>query len=286
MTGPTPEQIFGKYMAWKLDETTWCISFMEGTEYIYLLEGDDKALLIDTGYGIGHLRKFAQNLTDKEILVVNTHFHPDHSAGNGEWESVMVSGGWETDAPSVENGNYPYDLSAFPYPDYEKVIMHDGDRIELGGRTILVLEALPAHCNSSLFFVDESHHMVFSGDEFEAAQTMMYDNSKNPDAPYHVDLRIRNMKDNALKLRAICKDNWYLLPNHNGTPISPHYLDDYIGLADAIWDGTAVIEDKLNHPYVEMDPIAKELCRVRFGHCSIFIKKAEVMKVFGSEEIH
>ncbi len=38
-------------MAWKLEEVTWCISFMEGTEYIYLLEGEESALLTDTGYG-------------------------------------------------------------------------------------------------------------------------------------------------------------------------------------------------------------------------------------------
>ena len=34
------EMIFGNYMSWKLDEKTWIISFMDGTEYIYLLEGD------------------------------------------------------------------------------------------------------------------------------------------------------------------------------------------------------------------------------------------------------
>ena len=48
---PPLEMIFGNYMAWKLDEKTWVISFMEGTEYLYLLEGEEKALLLDTGYG-------------------------------------------------------------------------------------------------------------------------------------------------------------------------------------------------------------------------------------------
>ena len=53
--GPPLELIFGNYISWKLDEKTWIISFMEGTEYIYLLEGERKALLLDTGYGFGHL---------------------------------------------------------------------------------------------------------------------------------------------------------------------------------------------------------------------------------------
>ena len=285
MQAPPIEFIFGNYMAWKYDDSTCIISFMEGTEYIYLLEGDDYALLTDTGYGVNHLRQFAENLTDKPILVTNTHYHPDHSAGNGEWESVMLSAGWELDAPSVERpGAGPYDLSAFPHPDYEKKIVRDGDEIDLGGRIIKVLEALPAHCNSSLFFIDESHRLILAGDEFESSQTLMYDNSYNPDAPYNVDKRIANLRSNAVRLKEIAGKGWKVLPNHNGTPITPEYLDEYIALCDAIYAGTAAIEDKLNHRFIEMDPMAPELCRVRHGHCSIFIKKAEILKVYGRDK--
>ena len=280
--GPPLEQIFGNYISWKLDERTWVISFMEGTEYIYLLEGEDKALLLDTGYGFGHLRAYVEKLTDKPVLVANTHFHPDHAAGNAEWEEVLVSPGWTVDAPSMEGDRYPRDPTAQRYPDYKKTVVHDGDVIELGGRSVKVLEALPAHCNSSLFFVDEGHRMFFAGDEFESSQTLMYDNSCNPNAPYHVEKRIENLRLNALRARKIVGEGWYVLPNHNGTPISCSYLDDYIALANAIFAGTAQIEDKLNHRFIEMDPKAPELCRVRYGACSIFIKKKEVLKVYGT----
>ena len=285
MQGPPPELIFGNYMAWKLDGETWCISFMEGTEYIYLLEGEEKALLLDTGYGIGHLRALVESLSDKPVIVANTHFHPDHSAGNGEWEEVSLSAGWETDAPSVLNpGAGPVDLNSLPHPDYKKIILHDGDVIELGGRSVTVLEALPAHCNSSLFFVDEGHRMLFTGDEFESHQTLMYDNSCNPEAPYHVEKRIENLRLNALRLKEIVSDGWYLLPNHNGTPIALSYLDGYLRLTEAICDGTALIEDRLNHRFIEMDPKAPELCRVRCGNVSIFIKKKEVLKLYGERK--
>jgi glyoxylase-like metal-dependent hydrolase (beta-lactamase superfamily II) len=276
------EKIYGRDTAWRLDEVTWCISFMEGSEYLYLLEGEEKALLLDTGYGIGKLRAFVEKLTEKPVIVANTHFHPDHSAGNGEWESVLVSQGWAVDAPSVNNpGAGPCDLSTLPHPDYEKVIVRDGDVVDLGGRKITVWEAAPAHCNSSLFFVDEGHKMLFAGDEFESQQTLLYDNSCNPDAPYHVEKRLENLRSNGLRLRSVCGEGWYLLPNHNGTPISIAYLDEYVALVDAIYSGTAVIEDKLNHRYIEMDPKAPELCRVRRGSVSIFIKKQEVLKVYG-----
>ena len=107
---PKLEEVFGSYMPYKITDDTWVISFMNGSEYMYLLEGNEKALLLDTGYGVGNLRECVERLTDKPILVANTHYHPDHSAGNGEFEEVMVSETWELDAPSVETpGAIPFD---------------------------------------------------------------------------------------------------------------------------------------------------------------------------------
>ncbi|EKE05995.1 MAG: beta-lactamase-like protein [uncultured bacterium] len=48
----------------------------------YLFIGDKKALLFDTGLGIGNLRKEISNLTDFPIIVVNSHSHYDHVGGN------------------------------------------------------------------------------------------------------------------------------------------------------------------------------------------------------------
>lgn len=283
MEQPSLEVIFGSYISWKVNDASWIISFMNGTQYMYLLEGSEKALLIDTGWGVGNLRDYVERLTRKQIVVANTHFHPDHAAGNAEFEAVYMSAGEQADAPSVyTKGNVPFDLKRLLHQDYKKIYIGEGDEIDLGGRVIKVMEAKPAHCNSSLFFLDTKYGMLFTGDEFESAQTIMYDNSMNPDAPYDAAERIQNMKENAMRLKALGLDHLQLFPNHNGTPISNHYLDDYIGLADAIFAGTAVIEDKLNHPFIERDPKAPEICRVRYNDVSIFIMKAEVMKLYGT----
>ncbi len=277
------EQIFGSYTAWQAKEGTWFINFMNGTENMYLLEGSEKALLIDTGYGAGNLRAFVEKLTDKPIIVVNTHYHPDHAAGNGEFEEVYMSSGYVLDAPSVEApGAVPFDLSSLPFPHYQKKFLKDGDEIDLGDRMIEVFETKPAHCNSSLFFLDRKERMFFCGDEIEASQVMMFDNSNNPDAPYHVENRLSNMNDNLHLMKSLQSAYDWLLPNHNGFPIAKSYIDDYIGLIDAIYTGEATIEDQLHHPFVEMDPKAPELCRVRWKKASIFIKKDEVLKVYGT----
>lgn len=274
--------LFGTYSAWKIDGTTWVISFMDGTEYMYLLEGDEKALLIDTGYGTGNLRLFVETLTNKHIIVANTHFHPDHAAGNAEFESACMSKGAVLDAPSVLlPGSVPFDLTALPFKDYERSYVGDGDTIELGNRIVEVIDTKPAHCNSSLFFLDRGHRMFFCGDELESAQVLMFDNSKNKEATYDVKERLLNMRSNSTGIKELADEYDYLLPNHNGTPIAKSYAEDYIGLVDAIFAGTAVIENRLNHPFIEMDPIAPALCRVRYRLASIFIVKEQLMTVYG-----
>ena len=37
---PNPVQIFGSYMSWKLNDDTYVISFMGGSQFMYLQEGD------------------------------------------------------------------------------------------------------------------------------------------------------------------------------------------------------------------------------------------------------
>ena len=163
-TMPSLTEIFGSYRPYKITEDTYVISFMNGSQYMYLLEGKEKALLIDTGWGAGNLRGFVEGLTSKEILVANTHYHPDHAGSNGEFEEVMMSWGWAMDKASVDTpGIGPFDHSTLPYPDYKHSVIGTGSVIDLGGRKIEVFNAKDAHCFSSLFFFDRENGMFFCG---------------------------------------------------------------------------------------------------------------------------
>ncbi len=263
-------QNFGYYSGWMLTKNTWLINFMGGSQNIYLLEGEDTAMLIDTGYGQGDLRSYVEKLTDKPVIVVNTHFHLDHYGGNAEWEKVYIADNWEKDTSDGWREND----ERFPYPDYEKVIIGDGYTFDLGGRVIRTLRAKVAHCNSSLFFYDETYNMIFSGDEFESGQTLM-NLSKEKD----LAVRLQNMKENAERLYALCDEHTLLLPNHNGAPIAKEYLLDYVGLVDSIFAGKPQIDEGLNHKYIENAPDSAKVCRVRFGGASIFAYREEVEEI-------
>ena len=279
---PNPVQIFGSYMSWKLSADTHIISFMGGSQFMYLLEGEEKALLIDTGWGAGNLREFVEKLTSKPVLVTNTHGHLDHSGGNGEWESVMLLPGGEADLFMCHR--LPFDVSKLPYPNYEHKIVHDGDKIELGGRTIELMD-ISAHSNGSLAYLDRKNGYLFVGDELESAQVLMYETEPVPGFSFDLDQRLRAHHTNMMRLKSL-QGVWNtLLPAHNGTPIAHSYLDDFIALVEHIYGGDAVIEEKLNHVYAEAGDPEHKLCRVRWGGASFFVNKADMMKLYGTNSL-
>lgn len=56
-----------------------------------LVIGNNKALLFDTGYGICSLKEEVKKLTNKELIVINSHGHMDHACGNYEFDEVYIS---------------------------------------------------------------------------------------------------------------------------------------------------------------------------------------------------
>ena len=65
-----------EYRVIQIDEQTYRLEEHAKT-HSYLLVGSDKALLIDTGCGSGHLHNTVKDITKKEIIVVNSHGHQD-----------------------------------------------------------------------------------------------------------------------------------------------------------------------------------------------------------------
>ena len=60
-------------------------------ELMYLVEGRERAALLNTGSGLGFLRAYVEKLTDLPIIVLLTHGHVDHAMGSGEFETVYMN---------------------------------------------------------------------------------------------------------------------------------------------------------------------------------------------------
>ena len=68
----------------QVDESTYIISENRHWEetHCYLLIGNDRALLIDTGLGISNIYEQVRKLTHKPVAAVATHIHWDHIGGH------------------------------------------------------------------------------------------------------------------------------------------------------------------------------------------------------------
>ncbi|MBQ9153286.1 MAG: MBL fold metallo-hydrolase, partial [Solobacterium sp.] len=64
------------------DEHTW-IFYHNGVRF-FLLEGEEKAALIDTGMHAGNVFELARERTEKPLILLNTPADMDHVGGNEE----------------------------------------------------------------------------------------------------------------------------------------------------------------------------------------------------------
>ncbi len=149
----------------------------------YLVLGNEKAALIDTGMGIGNIRDEVDRLTDLPVIVINTHSHFDHVGDNHRFEEVWVfDEDWEISkiengSPSeicvkyMEPGSYLNLPKGFEPQVYEilpsKVTrrLRHLESIELGGR-ILTVHHTPGHSLGSICLLDSRDNLLFTGDTY------------------------------------------------------------------------------------------------------------------------
>jgi len=136
-----------------------CASFE--ANFLYLLIGSDKALLIDTGAvadpkEMPLAKAILELLPYKDqkklpLLVAHTHRHMDHRAGDSQFASL----------PSVQI--VPIDLEGvqafFHFNNWPTGIAH----LDLGDRTVDVIPT-PGHNETHLAFYDNRTGILFSGD--------------------------------------------------------------------------------------------------------------------------
>jgi len=140
--------------------------------FIYLLIGSDKALLIDTGAvadpnAMPLATTIMELLPDKDheklpLVVAHTHRHLDHRAGDPQFASL----------PSVQV--VPFDLEGvrafFGFTNWPNGIAH----IDLGGRTVDVIPT-PGHNQTHVAFYDERTGILFTGDFLMPARLLIED---------------------------------------------------------------------------------------------------------------
>lgn len=166
----------------------------EEAVYMELFVGEKAALLFDTGYGYGDIKKVVRKITDKPLYIVNSHGHLDHACGNFQFEediyihpkdmelcrqhcsSMKRQEALETAKNTLDyltNETYnilPLDFDEETYVNAgcgNLVPMEEGKIFELGGMTLEVIE-LPGHTAGCIGLYYREKKMLYVGDSINA----------------------------------------------------------------------------------------------------------------------
>lgn len=74
----------------QVDQRLFQFTDIAGT-HCFLVVGDQKAALLDTGVGYGSLREQVGRITGLPVQVLITHGHVDHAMGSGEFRDVWLN---------------------------------------------------------------------------------------------------------------------------------------------------------------------------------------------------
>ena len=166
------------FSAEKVEDNIVRIHGMAG-ELMYLVEGTDKAALIDTGSGAGDLKAYVEQMTDKPITVILTHGHVDHASGAAAFDEVYINhlddavyaehnqfavrqGFIESQNPdgfaNLEESDYVAQRDAADYKSLD-----DGAEFDLGGTTLVAYSAA-GHTQGSMAILFKEQRILMTGD--------------------------------------------------------------------------------------------------------------------------
>ncbi|MBI3477909.1 MAG: MBL fold metallo-hydrolase [Acidobacteria bacterium] len=197
----------------------------------YLILGDKRALLFDTGLGVGKISAVVTRLTALPVTIINSHTHFDHVGGNAEFAGVWnrdlpftqgnmrgQSNAYSSDALAAERlcGSLPSGVNPTSYairPWKSSHSLQDGEAIDLGGRTVEVLFT-PGHTPDSLMLLDRKNGLLFTGDTFYPGPIYLF----VPETDFAAYTRSVN------RLAALEPQLKLLLPAHNVPVADPIFL--------------------------------------------------------------
>lgn len=170
--------------------------FMESTggggdAWGYLIIGPEKAMLIDTGFGLGDLKGLVNQITgNMPLIVANTHPHGDHVGSNCQFDKVYIL---EDDVPDLRKFmTKPLDTSRLFRADgsckylefdkkdllerkeYEIVPIRDGHMFDLGDGYEIETIQLAGHAKGQAAYLDKTGRTLFCGDDIIGMRVSVY----------------------------------------------------------------------------------------------------------------
>ncbi len=207
-----------KYEVIKIDEGFWRIE--DNVVRAFLFIGMKRALLVDTGFGTGNIKQVVESITDKPVMLVNTHADDDHTGCNTLFDKAHMH--------PAEIAYYyekaPADAAVCP--------LWDGDVIDLGCRSFEVV-LISGHTTGSIALLDRVNRLLVAGDSISETPVFMFGNIRN------IHAYIASMK----KLKKLSSGFDLIYPSHGPCPLRTDMIDELIVGAMRVANGDIAPQD-------------------------------------------
>ena len=202
----------------KLEGNMWVIETSDKTT-LYLVEGNQKALLIDTGTKIDMLDTVISSITKKPLMVVITHAHGDHAGNINYFKEIWM---------------HPADTVLLSKKYKGKVnFVNDGDIFDLGV-THIEVSHMPAHTPGSIVLLDRNAGNCYSGDAFGSNHVWLQLKPLSPMQTYvNSCLKMEKLMDSGIT-KVYCGHYPYVKKAYDKS-----YITTMRQLAEALINGTA-----------------------------------------------
>ena len=227
---------------------------------MYLIEGTNQAILLDTGAGLGNIGDYVKTLTDKPLSVLITHGHVDHAMGSGTFESSIpiylnpddnalyqqysdldARKGYFNSMKLIYcglkslfwNKNTLEWVSVAPIERMKP--LKPGDTFDIGGE---ILEICPGagHTPGCITVLLQNHRILLLGDAVNNG-TFMFDDHALPISEY---------KKTLVELKAKTEGRFDQVLFCHGAPKTPGYGDTNM-INGAVWLCDAILEGRDKH---------------------------------------
>lgn len=247
----------------KLKDKTWVFETWDYTT-MYLLEGDDRAALIDAGTRCADLDKIVESITSKPYDVIITHAHPDHAGCIGYFDEVWMH---RNDSVLIKERTKNY-TGKVRY-------MEDGQVFDLGGRQLEVM-LMPGHTPGSVVLLDRVQGDCYSGDAFGSGEVWLQSVPMSPiEIFYQSCCRMEKlMKEEGIG-RIWCGHYPYL---KNYLPLS--YIQTMIKLSRRLADGEQKGAKPYNNMAIPQLPTTRSIsdgfCQIVYDVRNIVVKRKSI----------
>ena len=242
----------------------------------YLIIGTEKALLFDTGMGMGSIASVVKSLTDLPITVLNSHTHYDHIGGNYEFDNILASNLPYTigrsqngiDHSRVRHEVTPEAMCLDKLPQFDTASYHikpfaitapieEGSIINLGDRKLEVI-AVPGHTPDAIALLDRENGYLWTGDTFYEGPIWLFDPETD----------LKTYQQSIQKLANLSTELNKVYPAHNTPVAEPIRLMELVETFDQIITGQKKAKYEAGTEHV-----ADAAAHFEFEHFSFFIRQ-------------